>query len=61
MAIATADEIRELRKRRGWSQGDLADELGVRPETVNRWERQGTRPTRSVRRQIARLVVETDE
>jgi transcriptional regulator with XRE-family HTH domain len=32
------DRIAELRKRRGWSQGDLAEKLGVEQPTIQRWE-----------------------
>jgi transcriptional regulator with XRE-family HTH domain len=34
----TGDELRALRKAGGWSAKDLANALGVRPETVSRWE-----------------------
>lgn len=37
-ARLTGDEIRFLRKALGWSGKDLAAKLGVRPETVSRWE-----------------------
>ena len=36
----TGTEVRELRTRRGWSQEDLAAALGVRAQTVSRWERE---------------------
>lgn len=30
--------LTELRKAKGWSQKRLAEELGVKPNTVTRWE-----------------------
>jgi DNA-binding XRE family transcriptional regulator len=35
----TAADIVALRQRHGWSQPQLAHELGVAPATVARWER----------------------
>jgi transcriptional regulator with XRE-family HTH domain len=32
-------ELRAIRKRLGWRQADLAEELGVTANTVARWER----------------------
>ena len=34
-----AAEIRYLRKYLGWSGADFAEHMGVRPETISRWER----------------------
>lgn len=31
--------IRELREKRGWSPGQLADLVGVSVQTVDHWER----------------------
>jgi transcriptional regulator with XRE-family HTH domain len=31
--------IRQLRQARGWTQADVADQLGVTPWTVAAWER----------------------
>lgn len=42
----TGEEIRELRQALGWSQQQLAQELGVAWITVNRWERSVKRPSR---------------
>lgn len=36
------DRMTELRKRKGWTQGDLAERIGVEQPTVQRWE-QGKR------------------
>lgn len=32
------DRVAELRRRKGWTQGDLAERLGVEQPTVQRWE-----------------------
>lgn len=37
--------IQELRATRGWSQEDLADELGVTQATISNWERGRSQPT----------------
>lgn len=40
-AMSTAEEIKNFRKGRGWSQSDLAEQLGVDQATVSRIERGG--------------------
>jgi transcriptional regulator with XRE-family HTH domain len=42
----TGNRIRELRKARGISQQELADYLGVHHSTLDRWEKNQTRPWR---------------
>ena len=39
---ATADRIKQLRKKKGVSQSELAEAIGVKNNTVSTWER-GTR------------------
>lgn len=39
------NNIRELRTKRGWSQGTLADKLGVTKSTVSMWENGKTVPS----------------
>jgi DNA-binding transcriptional regulator YiaG len=34
----TAEEVLELRRRMGLSQAEMAEELGVRQQTVSEWE-----------------------
>ena len=53
-----SERVRELRKRNGWAQEDLAREIGVSLSTVQRWEKQGGSPTRLARRELARLFRE---
>ncbi len=52
------EKVKELRKKKGWAQEDLAREIGVSLSTVQRWEKQGGKPTRLPRRELARLFQE---
>ncbi len=52
------EKVRELRKKRGLAQEDMAQEIGVSLSTVQRWERQGGRPSRLARRELKRLFAE---
>ena len=49
------EKVKELRKKNGWTQEDLAREIGVTLSTVQRWEKQGGKPTRLPRRELRRL------
>ena len=51
-------KVRELRKKKDWAQEDLAREIGVSLSTVQRWEKQGAKPTRLARRELAKLFQE---
>ena len=50
-----SQKVKELRRKKGWAQDDMAREIGVSLSTVQRWERQGGRPTRLARRELKRL------
>ena len=52
------EKVKELRKKKGWVQEDLAREIGVSLSTVQRWEKQGAKPTRLARRELNRLFRE---
>jgi len=52
------EKVRELRKRRGWVQEDLARELEVSLSTIQRWEKKGGAPTRLARRELKKLFHE---
>ncbi len=52
------EKVKELRKRRGWAQEDLAREISVSLSTVQRWEKKGGEPTRLARRELKKLFRE---
>ena len=52
------EKVRELRRRKGWAQEDLAREISVSLSTVQRWENKGGEPTRLARRELRRLFQE---
>ena len=52
-----SEKVKELRKRRGWTQEELAQEIDVSLSTVQRWEKQGGRPTLLARRELKRLFL----
>lgn len=56
----TGEEVRYLRKRLGWSGREAAAQLGVKPETVSRWEsgtrRIGPTPDRLLRLSVAHAL-----
>lgn len=39
------EKLKELRRRKGWSQEDLAREVGVSLSTIQRWEARRASPT----------------
>ncbi len=49
------EKVKELRRKKGWAQEDLAREVGVSLSTVQRWEVKEVNPTRLARRELARL------
>jgi len=52
------EKVKELRKQSGWAQEDMAREICVSLSTVQRWERQGGKPTRLARRELNNLFKE---
>jgi len=52
------EKVRELRKRRGWSQEDLAREIMLASPGFNVGRRRGAKPTRLARRELERLFQE---
>jgi len=50
------EKVKELRKKKGWTQEDLAREIGVTLSTVQRWEKQGGQPNRLPRRELIKLL-----
>ena len=51
-------KVKELRRKKGWVQEDMAREIGVSLSTVQRWEKQGGQPTRLARRELLSLFQE---
>ncbi len=51
-------KIKRLRRKKGWTQEDLAREMGVSLSTVQRWEKKGGNPIRIVARELTRLFQE---
>ncbi len=52
------EKVKELRKKMGWAQEDLAREIDVSLSTVQRWEIKGAKPNRHSRRELARFFEE---
>ncbi len=50
-----SEKVKELRKRRGWTQEELAQEIDVSLSTIQRWEIQGGEPTCLARRELAKF------
>ncbi len=57
----TPDDIRDLRRRYGWTQADLASKIGTDPVTVSRWERGATIPRPSARARLRDLAGSSPE
>jgi transcriptional regulator with XRE-family HTH domain len=52
IGIQIGSQIRDLRRRRGWTQKQLAGALGTDVVTVSRWERATTVPRSRARLQL---------
>jgi len=50
-------KVRDLRRRKGWAQEDLAREMGVSLSTIQRWENKGGNTTRLARRELKKLFM----
>ncbi|TES89141.1 MAG: XRE family transcriptional regulator [Dehalococcoidia bacterium] len=50
-----SERLKELRKKKGLTQEDMAREINVSLSTVQRWEKKGGEPTRLARRELQRL------
>ena len=46
-----SEKLKELRKKKGWTQEDTSREIHVSLSTVQRWEKKGGEPTRLARRE----------
>ena len=56
-----ADKITEERKKNGWSQEELANQLGVSRQAVSKWENGTSDPSTSNLIAIAKLFHITPE
>ena len=54
------EKLKELRRKMGWAQEDLAREIGVSLSTAQRWEAKGAKPNRLARRELKRLFQEAE-
>jgi len=50
-----SERLKELRKKKGWTQEDMAREIHVSLSTVQRWEKKGGEPTRLARRELQKF------
>lgn len=50
------ERVKALRQKMGWSQEDLAREVGVSLSTVQRWETKGNKPIRLARKRLEKLL-----
>lgn len=55
MALPVKSRLRELRAERSWSQGELAEKLGVSRQTVNAIETEKYDPSLPLAFKIARV------
>jgi len=55
MEVSVKSKIRDLRTERGWSQGDLAERLGVSRQTINAIETERYDPSLPLAFKIARV------
>ena len=51
----TAEIVKAIRKKHGWTQADMARKLGVDVGTISRWERSTAQPSQLAKRQLDRL------
>ena len=54
--IMNGDGIKELRKKLGLTQQELADKIGVARVTIARWETGQKKPSNLAKRQLVRLA-----
>lgn len=51
--MSAGKNIKKYRKALGWSQSDLAREVGVTPQSVQQWEDDDTAPSRKNQEKVA--------
>lgn len=55
------NELRRQRELRGWSQAEVADEIGTYPVNISRWERGETLPAFEFQERLCRLFKKSAE
>ena len=50
-----SEKLKQLRKKKGWTQEDMAREIHVSLSTIQRWEKKGGEPTKLARRELKRF------
>ena len=58
--MTTGERLIELRNKLGFSQEQMADELGVKRSTYAKWEKDTNQPTRKLKDIAAYFHVTTD-
>jgi len=53
------DSVKAMRLRLGLTQSELAEELGVRQQTISEWERGAYAPSRAMSKYLSRLAKES--
>src|SRR5688572_11583236 len=56
MPMGYLDQLAELRKRKGFTQQSLADEMGVEQPTVQRWEKGKREPSIGQLLELAKVL-----
>ena len=59
--VELADRLRELRQERGWTQGRVAERLGVPPSVISAYENGIRQPSYEVLIKLARLYGVTSD
>lgn len=60
-AALTGKAIRSFRDSRGWTQAEMARQIGTTVTTISRWENDAKRPTGLYAEAVRRLMDETNE
>ncbi len=47
LLVTIGEKIKTLRKERGWSQGELGDKVGIKPQNISKYEKGHVTPRES--------------
>jgi len=56
LAMNIGKSLADVRKRIGWTQGELAERIGVETETISRFERGATTPSLLTLQRLASVL-----